>query len=286
MKEIAYAKINLGLNVLGKRADGYHEVDMIMQSISLADELEFSPAESFLLTTDSEALACDDSNLVWKAAHLMGKIANRKPDVHIHIKKKIFMAAGLAGGSSDGAAVLRGLNRFWQLGLNVGELESIAAQLGSDVPFCISGGTTRATGRGEILKPLPDMPVMWLVLAKPSNIEVSTGWVYKNLGEKVEEIPRIDVLQSVLAGDNMESIAKNIGNVLEAVTIPAHPLIANIKEAMLQTGALASLMSGSGPTVFGLTKERNVAEKIAKLWHGDIKMQIALAQTIQRSENK
>lgn len=286
MKEIAYAKINLSLNVLGKRPDGYHEVDMIMQSISLADELEFVEAESFLLTTDDATLACDASNLVWKAAHLLGNLANRNPNVHIHIKKKIFMAAGLAGGSSDAAAVLRGLNKLWQLNLSVVELENIGAQLGSDVPFCISGGTTRATGRGEILKPLPNMSTMWLVLVKPSNIAVSTGWVYNNLSEKVESIPSIDALEKELKGDNKAGIAKNIGNVLEAVTITEHHLLANIKEEMLKAGALAALMSGSGPTVFGLVAEKKVAEKIAKLWQDDKNMQVTIAHTIQRSENK
>ena len=286
MKEIAYAKINLSLNVLGKRPDGYHEVDMIMQSISLADELEFVEAESFLLTTDDATLACDSSNLVWKAAHLLSNLANRNPNVHIHIKKKIFMAAGLAGGSSDAAAVLRGLNKLWQLNLSMVELENIGAQLGSDVPFCISGGTTRATGRGEILKPLPNMSTMWIVLVKPSNIAVSTGWVYNNLSEKVESIPCIEVLEKELKGDNNAGIAKNIGNVLEAVTITVHPLLANIKEEMLKAGALAALMSGSGPTVFGLVAEKKVAEKIAKLWQDDKNMQVTIARTIQRSENK
>ncbi len=285
MKEKAYAKINLGLNVLGKRCDGYHDVDMIMQSISLADELELTEAESFLLTTDDAELACDESNLAWKAATLMGKLVGRKPNVHIHIKKQIYVAAGLAGGSSDGAAVLSGLNKLWKIGFSKRKLEAIAAQLGSDVPFCISGGTTRATGRGEILKALPDMPIMWLVLAKPKNMAVSTAWVYKNLGEKVEQMPLIDNLEKAIKSQDGNSILKNIGNVLESVTIPAYPLIGEIKATMLKAGALAALMSGSGPTVFGVAADKNTAKKIASIWQGNREMQITVARTIQRSEN-
>ncbi|MFA7068328.1 MAG: 4-(cytidine 5'-diphospho)-2-C-methyl-D-erythritol kinase, partial [Acidaminococcaceae bacterium] len=283
MEEKAYAKINLGLNVLGKRCDGYHDVDMIMQTISLADEVELTEAESFLLTTDDADLACDESNLAWKAANLMGKLVNRKPNVHIHIKKQIFVAAGLAGGSSDGAAVLRGLNKLWKIGFSVRQLEAIAAQLGSDVPFCISGGTTRATGRGEILKALPDMPIMWLVLVKPKNMAVSTSWVYKNLGEEVEQIPLIDNLEKAIKIQDGASVLKNLGNVLESVTIPVYPLIGEIKDTMLKVGALAALMSGSGPTVFGVTADKNTAEKIASIWQGNREMQITVARTIQRS---
>jgi len=285
MKEKAYAKINLGLNVLGKRFDGYHDVDMIMQTISLADEVELTKAESFLLTTDDAELVCDESNLAWKAANLMGKLVNRKPNVHIHIKKRIFVAAGLAGGSSDGAAVLRGLNKLWKTGFSARKLETIAAQLGSDVPFCISGGTTRATGRGEILKALPDMPLMWLVLAKPKNIAVSTSWVYKNLGENVEKIPLIDNLEKAIKIQDGNSVLQNLGNVLESVTIPAYPSIGEIKDTMLKAGALAALMSGSGPTVFGIAADKNTAEEIASILQVNREMQIAVARTIQRSEN-
>lgn len=258
---------------------------MIMQTISLADEVELTKAESFLLTTDDAELVCDESNLAWKAANLMGKLVNRKPNVHIHIKKRIFVAAGLAGGSSDGAAVLRGLNKLWKTGFSARKLETIAAQLGSDVPFCISGGTTRATGRGEILKALPDMPLMWLVLAKPKNIAVSTSWVYKNLGENVEKIPLIDNLEKAIKIQDGNSVLQNLGNVLESVTIPAYPSIGEIKDTMLKAGALAALMSGSGPTVFGIAADKNTAEEIASILQVNREMQIAVARTIQRSEN-
>jgi 4-diphosphocytidyl-2-C-methyl-D-erythritol kinase len=285
MKEKAYAKINLGLHVLGTRHDGYHEVDMIMQSVSLADEIEFTVADSFLLTTDNPILACDASNLAWKASQIMATIAHRKPNVHIHIKKKIFIAAGLAGGSTDGAAVLRGLNKLWNMNLSMQELENVSAKLGSDVPFCIAGGTTRATGRGEILKPLPDIPIMWLVLAKPYDLDVSTTWVYENICTKQEggNSP-IDALETAIIGQDDKNIIKNIANVLELVTIPAYPVIAEIKMAMLRAGALAVLMSGSGPTVFGLAADKASAEMIATVLQANTALHIAVARTIKRSE--
>ena len=286
MKEQAYAKINLGLQVLGNRPDGYHEVDMIMQSVSLADEIEFTAAEDFLLTTNNPMLPCDESNLAWKAAKVMADFTNRKPNVHIHIKKKIFMAAGLAGGSSDGAAVLRGLNKLWNANLSTKELESIGAKLGSDVPFCVAGGTIRATGRGEILKPLPDIPVMWIVLAKPYDLDVSTAWVYKNTGIRHEEENGfVNLLEIAIVKQDKKSIVDNMGNVLESVTIPAYPVIAEIKAAMLSAGALAVLMSGSGPTVFGLTTDKASAEAIAFVLQANTALHVAVARTIQRSEN-
>jgi len=286
MKEKAYAKINLGLHVLGARSDGYHEVDMIMQSVSLADEIEFTAADSFLLTTDNPMLPCDESNLAWKAAKIMAELTHRKPNVHIHITKRIFMAAGLAGGSADGAAVLRGLNKLWNVKLSTQELESIGAKLGSDVPFCVAGGTIRATGRGEILKPLPDIPVMWLVLAKPCNLDVSTAWVYKNIDAKQEKKRSfINGLETAIIEQDGKKILDNIGNVLESVTIPAYPVIAEIKKEMLGAGALTVLMSGSGPTVFGLAADKASAEAIAAVLQTNAALHIAVARTIQRSEN-
>ena len=287
MKEQAYAKINLGLQVLGNRPDGYHEVDMIMQSVSLADEIEFTAAEDFLLTTNDPMLPCDESNLAWKAAKIMADLIHRKPNVHIHIKKEIFMAAGLAGGSTDGAAVLRGLNKFWNANLSIKELENIGAKLGSDVPFCVAGGTIRATGRGEILKPLPDIPIMWLVLAKPYDLDVSTAWVYKNIDTRHhEEKYFIDPLETAIIEQDKAGIIDNMGNVLESVTIPAYPVIAEIKTAMLSAGALAVLMSGSGPTVFGVVADKASAEAVAVVLQANTALHVAVARTRQRSENK
>ena len=174
--ETAYAKINLGLDVLGKRSDGYHEVRMVMQSVGLSDAVEIEEGEGLVVETDHSGLAGGPDNLAWKAAELLARCCGKIPNVHIRLNKKIFLAAGLAGGSSDAAAVMRGLSRLWQLDLTAPELEKLAAELGSDIPFCITGGTALAEGRGEILTELPEAPELLLVLAKPK-LEVATGWV-------------------------------------------------------------------------------------------------------------
>ena len=176
--ETAYAKINLGLDVLGTRPDGYHEVCMVMQSVSLADTVTLEPHEGLCVVTGKDDLPGDDTNLAWKAAMLMASRFGQKPDVKITLDKRIFMAAGLAGGSSDAAAVLRGLNRLWQLNLSVAELEALAAEIGSDVPFCIAGGTQLSEGRGTDLTVLPSPEETVIVLGKPK-IAVSTAWVYR-----------------------------------------------------------------------------------------------------------
>ena len=164
IKETAYAKINLGLDILGKREDGYHEVSMIMQSVGLSDEVVISKGNGIQISCNLHNLSCGPDNLAYRAAALLAGHCNIIPNVHIALNKKIFLAAGLAGGSSDAAAVLRGLNRYWELNLENYELEQLAAQLGSDIPFCIEGGTMLATGRGEVLTKLEDMPETWLVL--------------------------------------------------------------------------------------------------------------------------
>ena len=181
--EAAYAKINLGLDIIGKREDGYHEVSMIMQSVGLCDEVIISPGSGegkIEISTNIPELSCGSDNLAYRAAALLAKHAGIIPNVHIALNKKIFLAAGLAGGSTDAAAVLRGLNKYWQLQLENHELERLAALLGSDIPFCIEGGTMLATGRGEILTKLADLPQAIVVLAKPRQLEVSTGWVYQH----------------------------------------------------------------------------------------------------------
>ena len=263
--EKAYAKINLGLDIIGKRQDGYHEVSMIMQSVGLCDEItitEGSGAGTIQLTTNLHGLSCGPDNLAYKAAALLAGHAGITPNVHIGLNKKIFMAAGLAGGSSDAAAVLRGLNRYWELNLESFELEQLAAQLGSDIPFCIEGGSMLATGRGEVLTKLQDMPATYVVLAKPLGLEVSTAWVYKNYNkERVVNAPCIWQLQERLRMGG-RALVPYMGNVLETVTIPAHPVIASIKAAMLGAGAYYAMMSGSGPTVFAFAENEASAKKI------------------------
>ena len=263
--EIAYAKINLGLEILGKRADGYHEVSMVMQSVGLCDTVTAELAKKgsgIEVTTNVVGLSCSADNLAYKAAVLLADKFKITPNVRIHLDKKIFMAAGLAGGSSDGAATLRALNKLWQLDLTAAQLEEIAAELGSDVPFCISGGTAWAKGRGEIIEPLPDMPRTYVVLAKPKNIEVSTAWVYKNYNKgRVVNVPCIHSIVSHLPQGCCAALPY-MGNVLETVTIPAHPVIAAIKAAALGAGAYYAMMSGSGPTVFALCDSESTAKRV------------------------
>lgn len=279
--ETAYAKINLGLDVLGKRQDGYHEVRMVMQSIGLSDSVELEEGEGLKVETDNFALAGGPDNLAWKAADLLAKHCGKIPNVHIRLNKKIFLAAGLAGGSSDAAAVLRGLNRLWQLRLSAAELEEIAALLGSDIPFCIEGGTALAQGRGERLSELPAAPEMTLVLAKPK-LEVSTGWVYGNFRqESVTKRPNIDAIIKALDEGAITPLLAACGNVLESVTIPAHPIIAEIKQRMLSAGADYALMSGSGPTVFAIVKNKAGAEKIITTL-ADIDLETAITTTIKK----
>lgn len=284
IKEVAYAKINLGLDILGKRADGYHEVSMIMQSVGLSDEIVISSGSGegkITISTNIPGLSCGSDNLAYKAAALLAKHAGIIPNVHIALNKKIFLAAGLAGGSADAAAVLRGLNKYWQLHLENHELEGLAALLGSDIPFCIEGGTMLATGRGEVLTKLADLPEAIVVLAKPRNLEVSTAWVYQHYNRgRVVQAPCIWQLQDRLAA-GAPALVPYMGNVLETVTIPAHPVIASIKAAMLGAGAYFALMSGSGPTVFALAHNQETATRILAAL-ADFDVETAITSTVGR----
>lgn len=283
MLERAFAKINLGLDIVGKRPDGYHEVNMVMQSIALADEVELLPAEKISVTTDNEDIPDGKDNLAWKAAMLLAEMYGHKPNVQIHIRKHIFSAAGLAGGSADAAAVLRGLNRLWQLGLSADELEVLAAELGSDVPFCIRGGTAAATGRGEILEPLADMPETWVVLAKPK-VSVSTAWAYQNFrNEEVSVRPDITAMKKAVKNSDKPGILACMGNVLESVTCKAYPEIDAIKETMMANGAEISLMSGSGPTVFCFVDSEPGGKHIAAVLRENFAIDIELTKTLRRN---
>lgn len=280
--EMAYAKINLGLDVLGKRADGYHEVCMVMQSVSLADTVTLEPHNGLLVETGCDALPGDASNLAYKAAMLMAERFNKKPDVKITLTKRIFMAAGLAGGSSDAAAVLRGLNRLWQLGLGASELESLAAELGSDVPFCICGGTALAEGRGEILTPLPEPEETVIVLAKPQ-IAVSTAWVYKEFDAlTAPQHPGVQLLAAELKKGSAKLPLAGMGNALEGVTCAKYPVVTEIKNKLLAAGADYALMSGSGPTVFAIAPDKNAAQKIIDTLQAS-QLETAVATTVKRS---
>ena len=279
--EAAYAKINLGLNILGKRADGYHEVAMVMQSVGLSDTITISEGKGIEISTNIAGLSCGPDNLAYKAAALLAERAGLEPNVHIDLEKRIFMAAGLAGGSSDAAAVLRGLNRYWGLGLTNDELRQEAAKLGSDIPFCIEGGTALALGRGEIIEPLEDLPEAIVVLAKPRGIEVSTAWVYKNYNEgRVIRVPKIRRMAEHIA-EGAPALVPYMANVLETVTIPEYPVLASLKAAMVGAGAYYAMMSGSGPTVFAFVDSQDTARQVLAAL-ADFDVETALTTTLGR----
>ncbi|MBE5108988.1 4-(cytidine 5'-diphospho)-2-C-methyl-D-erythritol kinase [Bacillus thuringiensis] len=249
----APAKINLSLDVLGKRQDGYHEVKMIMTTIDLADRLELTElAEDRIeILSHNRYVPDDQRNLAYQAAKLLKEKFNVKKGVSITIEKTIPVAAGLAGGSSDAAATLRGLNKLWDLGLTIDELAELGAEIGSDVSFCVYGGTAIATGRGEKIEHIKTPPSCWVILAKP-HIGVSTADVYGNLKLNRVTHPNVDRMVDVINAGDYKGICDTVGNVLEDVTFKMHPEVARIKAQMKRFGADAVLMSGSGPTVFGL----------------------------------
>lgn len=258
----AYAKINLGLDVLGRRADGYHEVKMVMQTVDICDVLTFEKTRSGItISTDSGELPIDGDNLIYKAVKLLFDKYGVEEGISIHLQKRIPIAAGMAGGSSDAAAALKGINEIFQLGCSLDELRELGVKIGADVPYCVMGKTALAEGIGEKLTALPSMPDCLLLVAKP-DINVSTKYVYEHLdaGEAYEH-PDIDGMVQAIKEGSMEGILKRMGNVLESVTIPAHPIIGTLKERMMELGAEGSLMSGSGPTVFGIYRDEEKAQR-------------------------
>jgi 4-diphosphocytidyl-2-C-methyl-D-erythritol kinase len=259
----APAKINLSLDVLHKRPDGYHEVEMVMTTIDLADRIELSllDEDRIVIQSHNRFVPDDQRNLAYQAAHLLKERFQVKKGVVIGIEKTIPVAAGLAGGSSDAAATLRGLNKLWNLGLNLDELAVLGAEIGSDVSFCVYGGTALATGRGEIIKQLPAPPTCWIVLAKPF-IGVSTAEVYRRLNvDKVQHPPTKEMISAIEKGD-FNQVCSSVGNVLEDVTLSLYPEVAQIKDQMKRFGADAVLMSGSGPTVFSLVEHDSRMHRI------------------------
>ncbi|MDF2037323.1 4-(cytidine 5'-diphospho)-2-C-methyl-D-erythritol kinase [Cytobacillus oceanisediminis] len=249
----APAKINLSLDVLHKREDGYHEVEMIMTTIDLADRLELTllDKDEIKIISHNRFVPDDQRNLAYQAAHLLKERFQVKKGVSITIEKAIPVAAGLAGGSSDAAAALRGLNKLWDLGLSLNELAEIGTEIGSDVSFCVYGGTALATGRGEKIQELPAPPTCWVILAKPF-IGVSTADVYRRLDVGQVQHPNTAGMIEAINAGSYDDVCRNMGNVLEDVTLNMHPEVLQIKDQMKRFGADAVLMSGSGPTVFGL----------------------------------
>lgn len=262
----AYAKINIGLDVLRRRNDGYHEVRMIMQTVDIYDDLLFEKTKQpgIVLKTDHEELPIDGDNLVCKAAALLFREKGINEGVKITLTKRIPIAAGMAGGSSDAAAAMRGLNELFQMGYSTKELQELGVKLGADIPYCIVGGTMLSEGIGEILTPLPAPPDCFLVVAKP-DINVSTGFVYGNLrADMLTEHPDIDGMIEALNMGSLKGITDRLGNVLETVTTKEYPIIEELKALLCNRGAQNALMSGSGPTVFGIFTDRSLAEAAAK----------------------
>ena len=259
----APAKINLTLDVLYKRPDNYHEVEMIMTTVDLADRIGLEPradGQIKIISTD-RFVPNDERNFAYQAAKLLKDTYGITEGVSIKIDKEIPIAAGLAGGSSDAAATLRGLNEMWNLNLTMDELAEHGAKIGSDVSFCIYGGTALATGRGEKIEELPAPPTCWVVLAKPK-VGVSTADVYGGLKLEGIEHPNTKQMIEAIEKQDYELVCKSLGNVLETVTFKLHPEVITIKEQMQRFGADAVLMSGSGPTVFGLVDSETRATRI------------------------
>lgn len=262
----AYAKINIGLDVLRRRADGYHEVKMIMQTVDIYDELvlERRKQPGIELRMDNSELPSGGDNLICRAADLLFREKEITGGVNISLTKRIPIAAGMAGGSADAAAALRGLNELFDMGYSLKELQALGVGLGADIPYCLAGGTMLSEGIGEILTPLPAPPAAHLVIAKP-DVNVSTAFVYGNLhADRLAWHPDIDGMIAALQKGDLDGITGRLGNVLETVTVKAHPVIEQIKELLRKQGAENALMSGSGPTVFGIFKEKETAARAAE----------------------
>ena len=257
----AMAKINLGLDVLRRRENGYHDVKMIMQTVNIYDTLDFVKLQEpkIIVKTNSEELPTDENNLIYKATKLLFERGKVTEGVEITLTKRIPIAAGMAGGSTDAAAALVGINRLFDLGLSVKELKEIGVKIGADVPYCIEGGTALSEGIGEILTKLPDAPDCFIVVAKPE-ISVSTKYVYENLhANELKHHPDIDGMVDAIGKGDLDGVCKRMENVLETVTEVKYPVISQIKTLLKEAGAKNALMSGSGPTVFAVFEEEEAA---------------------------
>lgn len=264
----AYGKINIGLDVLKKRPDGYHEVKMIMQTVNIFDSIHINKIiqPEIRISTNLYFLPSNENNLAYKAAKILFDEFKIKEGIKISIKKHIPVSAGMAGGSTDAAAVMYGVNKLFSLGLSIEDLKKRAVKIGADVPYCLVGGTAIAQGIGEIITPLSPMPKCYILIAKPG-FSVSTKHVYQNL--KVDEIKNHPCIEEIVLGiknRDLKHIASQMGNVLENVTIKEHPELEKIKQTMILGGALNAIMSGSGPTVFGLfDNEKSINEAYSLL---------------------
>ena len=261
--EKAPAKINLGLDILGKRPDGLHELAMVMASIDLADRLylEEIPENKIIIETNKAFLPTDKKNHVYEALELVKERFEIKQGLRVKIHKEIPVAAGLGGGSTDSAAALRAVNRLWNLGLSVKELASLGAEVGSDVPYCVYGQTSLVEGFGEKVTPIAPMPQCWVVVVKP-RMSVSTRTIFAKIVMEDLYHPDIPALVSAIEENDYQKMTQNLGNSMEVVTIKKHPIIQQLKDRMLKYGADAAMMSGSGPTVYALCHKYSRAKHV------------------------
>lgn len=258
----SYGKINLGLDVLRRREDGYHEVRMIMQTVGLYDVLTMKKRkdDKIEMTCNLSFLPTDERNLIYKAVKLIKDKYHIKDGVEINLSKRIPVAAGMAGGSSNCAAALKGMNQLFDLGLSIDELCEIGVTLGADVPYCIWGGTALSEGIGEKLSRVDAMPDCYILIAKPG-ISVSTAFVYKNLDLlALSKHPDIDGMLECLKEKDLTGICNRLENVLETVTIKEYPIIEKVKKHLMDQGAKGALMSGSGPTIFAIFEDKKTAD--------------------------
>lgn len=273
----AYAKINLGLDVLRRRPDGYHEVKMIMQTVDIWDQLTFirSSKPGVALRVSGAELPTGKDNLIVRAAELVMTEKNPGEGVEIELEKRIPIAAGMAGGSTDAAAVFHGLNELFGLEMSLDRMKELGVKIGADVPYCIMGGTALSEGIGERLTELSPPPECILVVAKP-DINVSTKYVYENLhADQLTAHPDIDGMLQAIREGSLTGITQRMANVLETVTVKAYPVIDQIKTVMKETGAENALMSGSGPTVFGIfTDEQGARDAARRITEEGLAMQV------------
>ena len=283
----AHAKINLSLDVTGRREDGYHLVRMVMQELELHDTLymEKTGIPGVQLESDKPELASDRSNLIVRAAELMLKDHLPDKGVKIRLEKRIPLAAGLAGGSADAAAALKGINTLFDLGIEEKELCRLGVQLGADIPYCIMGGTALAEGIGEILTPLPELPDCYIVLGKPAE-GMSTAEAYHALDRQQQVLhPDIDGQIRALQEGSLKGVADRMGNVLEPVTEERHPEVRGIRSLLMEAGAAGARMSGSGPTVFGLFTEESRAEEACSVLKKEPSREVILTVPAQNGRN-
>ncbi|MGQ0571919.1 MAG: 4-(cytidine 5'-diphospho)-2-C-methyl-D-erythritol kinase [Armatimonadota bacterium] len=268
MKELrlnAYAKVNLGLSVLQRREDGYHEVETVLHTVALHDEITLREAgEGVKVVADTDTVPTGPDSLVYRAAALLREEHGVQRPVEIEVRKRIPVAAGLGGGSADAAVTLMGLAQMWKLRLDGRGLHTLAGRLGSDVPFFLSGGAALARGRGERVQPLPPLPATWVVLARP-RIAVLTEWAYKQIRPaEISRRPDIPLLIDAVTQRDVTAVGRLVGNIFETIIAAHHPIVADVKSRILRGEAYGAAMTGTGPTVFGLMANEAAARRVAE----------------------